>query len=879
MKQTLLLFFLMLVGIQNTFNQVYIDGMLVSSEGSGANDVSIVFHPKNDFQQIIAFGFSDHKGHFQIKIDHPQDSIALSVRSLVFRDTVLVLANRSQKIEIHLLPQSHKLAEVRVKGRPIITGKDTTTYLVAPFAQKKDFSIGDVINNMPGFEVSPEGKVLYQGRDIQKYYIEGLDLLESRYPLANKNLPHTSVSAVEVLHNHQPVKAIEGVIASDATSINIKLKRSVALTGTAQTSIGGSPLLWDLNFTPMLFQKKQQVIGSWQTNNTGTDLNLQHQPLVYSGGKIEGITTLKSEFVNIPNISPPNITRSKYFDNRAHLATYNHLVKVASDTEFKVNGSYYRDHISEKQVITTSYFLEDTVLNIYEKQQNALYKSSLLANLMLTRNITSCYLQNKLSFGGFWDENLALINNSGMQQIKAGLHHQTMANHFDLLIPVKKSFLQIESIIDLNKSPQQLYFEPEVFVQQQTPGGNTLQQIHNRNVVTRNKARFGLSLGAFVLSSSLEFEYEKQEHKTGVISNGISIGVDSIKNLLQWSRTGIMLKEELEYKKRGFILNFGLPFQYLELDIIDKIHNASNKSGYWLVKPSLSAQYTPTGSLTGNLLVYYSAALSNPNDLTQGNIIVSHRLTRNNQAETDLLKSISYLTKLTYRNPIIGMFGTLSWNEVFSSKSMMTNQISQGEGVFLYKALRKNNNASFKTLSSEISWYINEIKTTAGLKSRYSETTLDYLLNGELSEMSQKQYSLTPNLQINRFRYWSADFSYNITKSTMQFYQSSSEILEQKHSFNLYIYPQEHHMAGLETEFYVSKRANEKANQTLFSNIVYNYKPSGKRVNLKLQYRNIFNTGKIIYIRESDISLVKTEYYLRPREFLLTVLWSLGKNK
>jgi hypothetical protein len=37
-------------------------------------------------------------------------------------------------------------------------------------------SIGDVLKEIPGIEVLPDGK--YQGKAINKYYIEGLDLLE-----------------------------------------------------------------------------------------------------------------------------------------------------------------------------------------------------------------------------------------------------------------------------------------------------------------------------------------------------------------------------------------------------------------------------------------------------------------------------------------------------------------------------------------------------------------------------------------------------------------------------------------------------------------------------------------------------------------------------
>ena len=51
---------------------------------------------------------------------------------------------------------------------------------------------------MPGIEVLDDGKILYQGKPINKYYIEGLDLLEGKYNLANSNLPHKEVVKVQL---------------------------------------------------------------------------------------------------------------------------------------------------------------------------------------------------------------------------------------------------------------------------------------------------------------------------------------------------------------------------------------------------------------------------------------------------------------------------------------------------------------------------------------------------------------------------------------------------------------------------------------------------------------------------------------------------------
>jgi hypothetical protein len=104
--------------------------------------------------------------------------------------------------------------------------------MVNSFSKEQDRSIGDVLKRMPGIEVLPDGKILYQGKAINKYYIEGLDLLEGKYNLANDNLPYQEVSQVQILENHQPIKTLDSLQFSDRSALNIKLKH-LYFTGQA----------------------------------------------------------------------------------------------------------------------------------------------------------------------------------------------------------------------------------------------------------------------------------------------------------------------------------------------------------------------------------------------------------------------------------------------------------------------------------------------------------------------------------------------------------------------------------------------------------------------------------------------------------------------
>jgi len=252
---------------------------------------------------------------------------------------------------------------------------------------------------------------------------------------------------------------------------------------------------------------------------------------------------------------------------------------------------------------------------------------------------------------------------------------------------------------------------------------------------------------------------------------------------------------------------------------------------------------------------------------------------RSNQSEVGTRKSFLYQIGATYRNPATGLFGSISWNETFAQKNQMINQISMGDGRFIYKAENQPNNTRTGSLTTEAKWYIGSAKTTIGLKWQHGKTNLEYMLSGIIGKNTITRNTLTPSILFNKSRYWSADYAYSIAQIKVRTHQSASSIMEQQHKFSLYLYPTQSNIIGFETEYYHNQQKGQPKSESLFSNITYSYRPSDKRIGIKLQCRNIFDTNKLVSTQEMDIAIISTEYLLRPREFIITVSWSLGKTR
>ena len=204
-----------------------LSGGVYTNEKKPLTGVSITLHKKNTIS-ILAFAISDNNGHFELSYNSlGKDTLEIKASLLGYaKQSFFFVESERRSFEFILSPQAITLPEVKTVNKPIWQRKDTINYDAAAFKQQQDRVIGDIIARLPGIEVTPGGQIKYQGKPINKFYIEGLDLLEDRYSIANNNIPDDAVDKVQVLENHQPIRLLDSISFSDRAALNIKLKNS-----------------------------------------------------------------------------------------------------------------------------------------------------------------------------------------------------------------------------------------------------------------------------------------------------------------------------------------------------------------------------------------------------------------------------------------------------------------------------------------------------------------------------------------------------------------------------------------------------------------------------------------------------------------------------
>lgn len=304
--------------------------------------------------KAIAFSSSSADGSFKLSSQSEIDSV--SFRCMGY-ESVKLPRSYDYKSGVELFPKATQLKDVVVEAPDIYAKGDTLVFNVSRYAKGEDNAIIDVIKRLPGIKVEEDGTIKYQGKPINKFYIDGDDFLEGQYGLATNNISHKDVKSVEVMENHQPVKALEGIEFPEEAGINIKLKEDAKgkWVGVAKAGTGVQPFLYDGSLYAMRIAPKVQNIITLRGGNTGWNPSEQITEHdfndMFSSHYSE---TLWQEYISADIIyTPLNDRRTR--DNMSWLANSITAWKHG-DTSMRFKLNYVGERLDYYNSLHTDYF-------------------------------------------------------------------------------------------------------------------------------------------------------------------------------------------------------------------------------------------------------------------------------------------------------------------------------------------------------------------------------------------------------------------------------------------------------------------------------------------------------------------------------------------
>jgi len=873
--------FLLLISYLNTYSQTTIRGSVVDTEQvKPVTGISITVKAKGA-SVMLGFALTDEKGFYELKFNTAADSIVISISGMTIKKWSRTYPNKSNTVNIKAENESIVLKEMKVKPPKIRRLDDTLFYAVDQFTGKNDRTIGEALKRMPGIKVAENGAISYNGKPINRLYIENQDLLEGRYGIATNNIEAKDVETVQVLENHQPVKALKNKEFTDEAAINLKLKEAAknVFVANAQLGIGAAPLLWNNEAFGMRFGKSRQFMGTYKGNNTGNSSVSEVQNFYTADNNLNFPVSLR---IQAP--ADPQVSRKRYLLNRDNAFTLNHLRILKNDYRLTANLNYFNDRLKRSSYSRSENYLPgDSTLVIEERVQSIEKYHYLDGTIKLGANKKQLFFENLLKLSGDLQRNefgtVASIQRIDQQR---NAPYFRINNNLSLIKNYKQTTFRINSYNGFGKLNDGLdvhpMLYPTLFSEPGTLSG--MRQSVTQNIfVSMNSVAFGSNHGKFqqnyVAGANASLMTLNSALRSKMEGGGIGNTADSLSNALNWNRYDVYLRPEYSYTVKKNNVNLSIPVSYINLQSKDRISGSHKSLSRIFFTPSVSAVYHLNLLWQLNARAAYTQNIDGLENGFNGYIMQSYRFLIQNEGELPERNSLSYGTGISYRHPIKLLFASLRMDYFKNRMNLLYGNEFKGF-LSVKRTLAIPNTATGQNLAFNIEKGLDGLVNKISLNAGYNNSENTQLNQTVITAFSNKSYTAGAGLDA-KFSDW-GDFRYHILYG-----RSENVIKDDKRDFvpisfasqqaNLNLFPLSGWTLNLKYNYSFNSAVTGSSRMMNFADAEIRYKL--KKAEFNLELNNIFNTRRYINVAYSGIGSFYASYDLRPTQVLLKVRMKL----
>jgi len=703
-----------MAGISHTKAQHTFWGVVTDATSGEPVEMATVQLLKGSAETYVNYTLTDAKGFFKLTAKQP-DSIQVAVSLLGYK-TSKQAVRPGEGLQIRMEPQAFSLREVEIRPGRVWGTRDTINYDVSQFLTSSDESIKDVLKKLPGVNVDDLGKISYNGKEINKLYVEGMDLTDSRYNQMTNNLQAKSVETVQLLENHQPIRILQDKIKTEDVALNLKLKPEFRdkWMVTIRGGLGMSPLLWDATGNALQLGRNSQTAYTYKGNNAGIDVTDELMMLFNRNFGSVNEPVIPS-FLSQPSIMAP-LKKERLLFNNVHTLSGNRLYRLNETTQLRINAVYTHDNRRQERGSETYYFQPHDTLHILEQNKSRIRSDEAELSFNIEKNSASHYLVNKLKTSGSWEKSLARFtgNKSIDQQIKT------------TNLGVRNDFRNIWNKEDYTLGAR-----------------SVLRYNHNPAHLAVNEVKEQLDLDHFYTDNS--FSLQK---KNGSFSHNYTAGftgqVSNIKNGFS-----LYAIPSWQLSRNKWLANLNLPFIWTSFGgsclsrlAVNPFLSLTYKLNYaW--RFSVSANYNES---YGNILHLYTS----PYQTDYRNAIL-------NNGNLPIRKNQYYSVYGEFKNTIQEFFSTLAISHSRGNYDQLYEQVFEGEKMTLVSHQMDNHSYGW-TLNGTISKGFYDWGLKTSLNYRLGRNKAEQLTEGIRMPYQYDYMQYEPGINWSPNRRFQADY-------------------------------------------------------------------------------------------------------------------------
>ncbi len=860
MIRYLFLFIIALLTLNHTAVFAQTDTISVSGQvRCGAEPVAYgivsVLHPSDS--SILAYTRTDGQGRYLLHAATQLSEMLLRVTGFNIKRQVVRIKACSQTIDLSVDMENMILREVTIKSQKLWGNRDTLNYLVSAYTREHDRTIGDVLRQLPGITIEDNGVIKYQGTPINHFYIENMDMLQGRYNLATQGIKAEDVATVQVLENHEHVRALQDQTPPESAAINLKLKNKAKGVWAKRADLGAGGYhdgpLWEATLQAMYFDKGNQHMIRYSGDNMGRgfDAATAHYG-VTSGGSpsMVGIVGHGSSPVG-----------NGLFGYR-HGVNLNNLSKLSDSATVNYNFNYSHNLSRGSSFMQTTYVLPDASrLLLTEDIADRTHTN--IADLRLTyeENTARRFLNNTLSFTGKWNE-----GRGNIASISQALHYRSLAlaNQTRLVHRTAKGGgFDWTSTNSLSSSPQALAIGGDMTARQDIDVASA--STANRFELLRNLRSHKLT---FAAAAHLNATYTALNSELSHPDAPIAPRGD-----MQHLHANVGVGPVVRYVNGPFQSKLSLPVAVTYTHLNNAPVSGENTDANRLrlcLQPSFALQWKANDNFTLNASANYAASETTWQHLYTASVMNNYRsLSRYRAALNDSYRTNARF-KVSFKNMFSGVFAHLegTWNRSWSDIAYGTTLDEQAHTVIeaAYMPNHSNNYSLTAYGRKDIDWHTMQLELSAtGTRGenemlRQSELTTchntGFVLRGVLA------FDIVSGYRVEYSATWQRSCSVFANQAIIQ------QELKQRAQFNLRLLPSRLFFNFHLNHTHNSSLASARKNY-LFIGSGLQYKMS-KKVEFNLNADNLTNIHTYTVRSIGDMEEYYAEYHLRPLSVTLT---------
>ena len=274
MKHYLLMLIFTLSALGASAQTYKLTGTIIDTDTKDAMEQVTVQLLKTD-SSYVAGALSDYKGTFSITAPKAGRYL-LKLSSVGYKPLIRNINIQSSPTALGQLKMSTdavmlKGATVTGQAKKVVVKNDTFEYNSAAYRTPEGSAIEELVKRLPGAEVSDEGKITINGKEVKKIKIDGKEFMTGDTKTALKNLPTNIVERIKAYDEKSDLARVTGIDDGEEQTVldfGIKKGMNKGLFANADASIG-TQNRYSEKLMAAVMQDKLRAMTFGNANNVG----------------------------------------------------------------------------------------------------------------------------------------------------------------------------------------------------------------------------------------------------------------------------------------------------------------------------------------------------------------------------------------------------------------------------------------------------------------------------------------------------------------------------------------------------------------------------------------------------------------------------------